>query len=212
MNRKEKRPLLPGERFGYLTVVSACPERTKSGQIKYRCECTCGNHVDVVKYNLLNGTSKSCGCYRKKRCAETHTTHGLSHTRLKKIYGNMKDRCYNKNMPAYKNYGGRGIKICDEWLEDFVRFYNWAISNGYSDDLTIERIDVNGDYSPSNCTWIPLAEQAKNRRYKQYELDGESHTLSQWAEIYGIKKSTLEKRLRIGWNIRDAITKPIRKY
>ena len=109
----------------------------------------------------------------------------------------MKDRCYNIKKIAYKNYGGRGIKICDEWLQDFMNFYNWAMANGYKDTLTIERIDNDGNYEPPNCKWIPKSEQSNNRRNThKLEYNGETHTITEWATIFGLNRDTLYNRFK----------------
>ena len=125
-------------------------------------------------------------------------THGMSRTRIYKIWEAMKQRCYNQNEPSYKNYGGRGISVCQEWKSDFMSFYAWAMDNGYKEDLTIERIDNDGNYEPSNCKWITLQEQENNRRTTVFmELDGEKMSLKQWAEKTGNNyHSILRKRGR----------------
>lgn len=125
-------------------------------------------------------------------------THGMTNTRMYRIWDAMKQRCYNKNHPVYKDYGGRGIQICPEWRTDFMSFYNWATQNGYQEDLTIDRIDNDGDYEPSNCRWATLQEQENNRRTTVFvELDGEKMSLKQWAEKTGVRYQTvLRKRAR----------------
>ena len=118
----------------------------------------------------------------------------------------MKYRCYYQNHPSYKNYGGRGITVCQEWLDDFMNFYNWSMANGYSDELTIDRIDVNGNYEPNNCRWATRKEQQNNMRNNVFlEANGERHTISEWSEITGINRSTISNRLRRGKSIKEAI-------
>lgn len=119
----------------------------------------------------------------------------------------MKERCYNRNKIAYKNYGGRGITICNEWLNDFLSFYNWAMKNGYNDTLTIERIDNNGNYEPSNCKWIPKSEQSNNRRcnHRIYH-NGETHTITEWANIIGVNRDTLYNRFKKIGNVERIFT------
>ena len=134
---------------------------------------------------------------------------GRKGTRLYKIYDNMKTRCYNPNSNAYDRYGGRGITVCSEWLNDFSTFKEWALSHGYRDDLTIERIDVNGNYTPDNCTWATYKDQANNRRSNQLEtIDGVTKNLTEWAEFYGINIKTVRDRLLRGWDLKRALTTP----
>lgn len=156
---------LTGQRFGRLTVVR------KSGKDNFRnstweCICDCGNSSIVSSVNLRNGNTKSCGCYGRERKRNANKTHGMTGSRLHRIWKAMRTRCYNRNFFGFKYYGGRGISICDEWKNDFQAFYDWAMKNGYSDNLTIDRINTNGNYEPSNCRWVTMAEQNKNKRVK----------------------------------------------
>lgn len=184
-----------GKRYGSLTVIKL-EYKAKNGSNYWLCKCDCGNKTIVRTDNLRNGHTKSCGCLREKTSSELLTTHGLSETRIYKIYKAMKSRTTNKNSTGYKNYGGRGIKICDEWLSDFRKFYYWSINNGYKDGLTIDRIDVNGNYEPSNCRWTTMKEQGNNKRNNHnITYNGETHTMKQWAERLGINYYTLERRI-----------------
>lgn len=133
-------------------------------------------------------------------------THHMSDSRIYKLYQNVKQRCYNKNNTNYQDYGGRGITICDEWLKDFMTFYNWAMSNGYNDNLTIDRIDNNKGYSPDNCRWVTRKQQVLNRRNNLYiTYQGKTLTVSQWAEVLNIRYNTLVTRNRRGWSIDDIL-------
>lgn len=136
--------------------------------------------------------------------------HGLKNTRLFSIWSNMKTRCYNSNSLQFKSYGARGIKICTEWLNDFKKFYDWAMSNGYDDNLTLDRIDVNGHYEPSNCRWTTSKVQANNRRTnKLLEYNGEIKTLMEWCEDHEINYKTVRDRLKRGWDIEKALECPV---
>ena len=134
---------------------------------------------------------------------------GRKGTRLYEIYNNMKTRCLNPNCPSYYNYGGRGIKICKEWLLDFGAFRSWALANGYRENLTIDRIDVNGNYEPNNCRWATAKVQANNTRSNHLEtIDGVTKDLTEWAEFYGINIKTVRDRLLRGWDLKRALTTP----
>ena len=144
-----------------------------------------------------------------RRCGvKGNYRHGMRHTRIYNIWRSMRQRCTNPKCINYKNYGGRGIKVCPEW-EQFQTFHKWAIDNGYSDELTIDRIDVNGNYEPSNCRWISYKEQSNNKtNNRRIEVGGEVHTMSEWAEIKGIKVSVIWYRLESGWTPERAVNEP----
>lgn len=136
--------------------------------------------------------------------------HGLGKTRLFRIWNGMKSRCLNENVPMFKRYGARGISICDEWKNDFKAFYDWSMNHGYRDDLTIDRINNNGNYEASNCRWVNVNVQSNNRSTNHYlTLFGEIKTLSEWCKIYQINYKTVQDRLKRGWNIYDALSKSV---
>lgn len=157
---------LTGQKFGRLTATK-CVGRNKHRDCLWECKCECGEITTVTAHNLINGLSKSCGCYRSETTAAKNTIHNLRYSKLYTVFYGMKKRCYYCKAINYKYYGGCGITICDEWRNNFQAFYDWAIDNGYADGLTIDRIDVNGNYEPSNCRWVTMAEQNKNKRGKR---------------------------------------------
>jgi hypothetical protein len=172
MNRqsKERKPLSQGQRFGRLTVIELDHIKEyidKKNIVRYRkyykCICDCGNFCVTEKSQLTTGHCQSCGCLQKEANRTKLNCHGMSKTKIYSIWSTMKDRCFREKCIDYKNYGGRGITIQKEWL-DFKNFYEWAKNNGYKEGLTIERIDVNGNYCPENCKWIPMSEQYKNKQ------------------------------------------------
>ena len=143
-------------------------------------------------------------------CNNPNYKDGRKNTRLYRVYSGMKSRCYNSNTPMYKYYGGRGITVCEEWKNDFKAFYEWAMNNGYSDKLTIDRIDNNGNYEPSNCRWVDMKTQSHNTSHNHIvKLNGVEHSLTEWAEIYNINIKTIRDRLKRGWSYEDAFSKPV---
>ena len=193
-----KKYNLAGQRFGRYTVLNYCGT-SKFGSSLWICECDCGNIKTIPTNGLTSGQYKSCGCLKKERMEIAGKTHGSSKTRLYKIWKNMKTRCLNPKNHKYKSYGMRGISICDEWQRSFESFYLWAISAGYNDLLTIERIDVNGNYEPENCTWIKSECQALNRRNtRKVIFEGRELRVKEFSELCGISESTVYKHLKNG--------------
>ena len=199
---------LTGQRFGRLTVVERAG--TAGSNATWLCNCDCGNVKIVSARSLKTGNTKSCGCLFNEANAKRCVTHGAKKTRLYRIWQGMKRRCDTPSASCYKDYGGRGIAVCEEWLHDFPAFQNWAFANGYAEDLTIDRIDVNGNYCPDNCKWSNAETQANNKRTSHVEtFNGETHTVSEWAKITGLSRGLIKDRLRLGWSIERALTEPI---
>ena len=203
---------LTGKRFGKLFVKSFKEKRKRKSSTGYKnywlCQCDCGNETIVESYSLKSGKIQSCGCMR----IDAITKHGKRYTRLYNIWHGMKNRCLCENTTGYENYGGRGIKVCDEWME-FEPFAEWALSNGYSDELTIDRKDVNGNYCPENCRWVTTLVQGNNRRNNRYfEYDGKINTTTELARNNNMSYSTLFNRLKKGLSIEEAINEPIKPY
>lgn len=187
-----------GQKFGRLTVLDVCNKLDKFSNKMYKCKCDCGNIVEIRGNSLKTGNNKSCGCLRG-------TNHGMSNTALYYIWNGIKERCYNKNYSRYHNHGGRGIKVCDAWLHDFMNFYNWATNNNYQEGLTIDRIDNNGNYEPSNCRWVDKKIQNRNKRNNiNFTINGETKCLAEWCEILNLNYSTVRKRLKLGWPVEKA--------
>lgn len=197
---------LTGQKFGRLTALA--PDHTYKGALWWRCRCDCGNEVVVSSNHLVQGTTRSCGCYArevrkitgaKSGIAKVNYRHGGFGTKLYNVWAGIIRRCENPNQKYYKDYGGRGISVCSEWRNNFAKFRDWAFENGYQDGLTIERINNDGDYEPGNCRWIPMAEQFRNRRNSiLIEHNGKTYTLREISEIGGIKLRTVIGRYERG--------------
>ena len=202
-----------GRVFGYITILEFTGRNERS-QWLCRGRCACGVEKEWL-FNALNlGRTRSCGCLSAEMTIARSTKHGLKGTRLYNIWKNMRQRCTNPNTPAYKNYGGRGIQICPEWNDAKV-FYNWAMANGYSDDLSIERKDVNKGYNPQNCTWATRKEQNRNTRQNKYiKLFGETKTLADWIddERVSVNRAAYYKRIEAGYSVERALLKPLRAH
>lgn len=207
-----KRNELIGMTFGNLTVIASHTAEElglKRKRIYWECVCTCGKTIYTHRGRLLNPKYKtiSCGC-------NSIRFHNLSDSPLYSTFYSMHERCYNPKNDHYHNYGGRGISICNEWQKPhgFLNFYYWAIKNGYKDGLTIDRINVNGNYEPSNCRWATRKEQQHNlRNNRKATIDGETKLVSEWCNQYGIHKRTFDERLKRGWSLEDALKKPVNK-
>lgn len=191
---------LTGQRFGRLTVISRA-KNDVCGNTMWNCWCDCGKPAVVLAGQLRRGHSKSCGCLNKELAHERNKKHGMYNSRLYRIWHSMRSRCNNSNVPSYKYYGARNIKVCDEWLDEkygFETFFKWAIGNGYSDNLSIDRIDNDKGYSPENSRWATPQEQSENRRcIKPFVWEGvEYKTMAECGRQLGINPKTLRNRAK----------------
>ena len=199
---------LTGRRFGRWTVIE--PSEKRGHHRIWKCQCDCGTVKDVYETNLKCGKTLSCGCLVK----EVNSTHGDYDSRLYGIWASMLDRC-KPNHHGSKNHGDRGITVCKEWKNSFEAFKEWAISNGYDSNAergqcTIDRIDNDGNYEPSNCRWVNNKTQCRNKRNNRIlTYKGESHCVAEWAEIIGISPNTIYTRLFNGWSVESALGTPV---
>ena len=208
---------LIGKVFGRFTVIKF--SHRNKGPF-WLCRCICGVEKTVLHNHLISGATKSCGCYRKETSRHSHKMsypytikHHHSKTRLYRIWVAMKQRCHNMKCVSYRFYGALGIAVCQEWFDSFESFRDWALANGYADNLTIERSDNSKGYSPENCTWIPLSEQSKNKRQtkSKHVPDYVKKTLDTLAKEFSISRRTLCYRLnKLGLPLEEALHKPIR--
>ena len=197
---------LTGQKFGKLTVCDRRWCENNKRNLWY-CKCECGNTVMVPTSALSSGRTKSCGCLRKTVASAKHKLHGMSTSRQYRIWNAMKERCQCTTNKQYKDYGERGIVVCDEWKDSFESFYDWAMSNGYADHLTLDRIDTNGNYCPDNCRWSTSKEQNSNKRNNHILThNGKSQTIQQWSEETGIPFTTLLYRVTNDWPIESVLT------
>lgn len=207
---------LVGKRFGRLTVLKYLYSDHHGTKV-WECKCDCGNFVKENSNVLSMGKVKSCGCLNKERIValdkSRRTIYDISrdangkHTKLYKIWCGIKRRCQNYDASHYKYYGKRGICVCDEWTHNFRPFYEWAISNGYQDGLTIDRIDNDKGYSPENCRWATITEQNRNKRCNTiFSYRGVAKTLAEWSDIVDIDPHMISGRVKRGWSFEDAIT------
>lgn len=210
---------MTGYKTGHITVIKRVG--SKNGQSTWLCLCDCGKEFIQYGGALRKGGVKSCGHLWKDKTERqkiahssiAKTKHGDSFSRLYFVWLDIRRRCDSPNDVSYKNYGGRGIKVCDEWNSDYSTFKKWAVENGYNPEAkrgecTIDRIDPNGDYCPSNCRWATMREQSKNRR-NSYTItyNGETHTSSEWSEITGIPRNTIYSRYKRGLPVEIVLSK-----
>ena len=210
---------LTGQRFGKLVVI----ERTenKGIEVRWLCKCDCGNQSIVASTRLKSGRTRSCGCLKGETAKKVMSTHKKTRTKIYNLYHLIKARCYKPYTNNFKDYGGRGITMCDEWLgkNGFINFYNWATNNGYKEEIlpngknkwTIDRIDVNGNYEPKNCRFVTNEEQAKNKRNTVYlTYNGETLTQNEWAKKLNIYAGAIQWRLKKGWSVEETLSTPVK--
>lgn len=202
---------LTGKRFGKLTVVErACPE--KKDKVYWVCRCDCGNYSIATSGNLKSGNTTGCGCLQIEARRKANTTHGQTETRLYKAWESMRQRCNNPKKDHYKDYGGRGISVCEEWDRSFSSFCDWAMSHGYGENLTLDRIDADGNYCPENCRWATVKEQQNNRRNNHLlTYKNETHSMMEWSEILGVDYCALKRKIRKGVSTEEAFESLKRK-
>lgn len=194
---------ITGKTYGRLRVLGLAGRLGGKGVYVWDCECSCGTRCVVIGGTLRHGGKTNCGCLRT----------GESKTRLNRIWRGIQYRCYNEGVGSYRYYGARGIVLCEEWKDDFRAFREWAMANGYADDLSIERKDVNGPYSPENCCWIPPEDQRLNtRKNVRVTAFGETHPVSYWSRDHRcrVPYHTLIRRIKLGWDHEAALTTPQR--
>lgn len=198
---------LTGQRFGRLVVIERA-DNSADGRARWLCRCDCGQSKTVLGEHLKKGRTKSCGCAKSESSSKRFKKHGGRNSKLYRIWSNMKDRCNNPDCKVYSDYGGRGIKVCKEWIDDFSAFQKWALANGYKEGLTIDRKDNDKGYSPDNCRWTDRKIQGNNKRNCRYiTYKGQRKTVAEWSDIRGIPHDTLLYRLNHGWETERILKK-----
>ena len=203
---------LSGLKFGRLKVLEYVG-LDSNNQALWKCICECGCETTVLGKLLRNGHTKSCGCYKREQTIVCNTTHGLCKHPLYNVWCHMKRRCYNIDYPDFKDYGARGISICDEWRYDFKSFYDWSMKNGYKPGLYIDRINNDGNYEPSNCRWTNMSVQANNtRRIHAITYNGKTQSMLNWCKELDMDYYTVRSRLNnYHWTVERAFTTPTRR-
>lgn len=206
---------LTGSRIGKLQIIGRTPY-VKGQRLRWICLCDCGKMTLCRTSELTH--QRSCGCLaseiNRSRFEEIRKVKGDNRERLHRVWLGMRSRCIKPNNADYESYGGRGITICEEWSKSYLSFREWAYSNGYDENApkgqcTLDRIDVNGNYCPENCRWVNMKQQSNNRRKcKYYEIDGTTHSLGDWCEIYGVDRKLTYSRVKRGWDVKRALTEP----
>lgn len=211
-----QKPNLVGQRFNHFLVLSRSEDKIrKNGKhiVQWKCQCDCGNIRYLSTTELKSNKCKSCGCMHDYYSRINNTQHGDSHQRLYNIWLGMKARCFNEKDYHYKWYGGRGISMDKQWVNNYKSFKEWALSNGYNDKLTIDRINPNGNYEPLNCRWVDMKVQSNNRRNnRKIKAFGLELTLGQWSRITGLPSSTIRRRIDSNkYSPDNALSTPTRK-
>ena len=207
----KKRIDLTGKRFNRLVVVKEV-DKNKYGTRQWLCKCDCGKYVIDTSNHITTGHTKSCGCYKIEFAKNSFTKHGEKYTRLYNIWCSMKQRCYDENCNNYTRYGGKGISVCDEWNNSYECFRDWSMRNGYKDNLSIDRVNNNGNYEPDNCRWATRKTQSNNKSSNHViTYNGITKTVKQWSEDININYGTLLSRFLRGWSIERALKQPVRK-
>jgi len=203
---------ITGKQYGYLTAIKKVDSRIDGTQKRsfWLFKCKCGKEKEICKFPVMAGKVVSCGCHQDEIRGQSNKKHNMSESRLYACWLDMKHRCYLKTRSKYKNYGGRGISVCDEWTDKengSSNFINWALNNGYKDNLTLDRIDVNGNYCPENCRWVTWFEQARNKTTTRYiTINGETKCLADWIRYYETNDSTFHFNKRKGLSDEEALT------
>ena len=202
MNKRQQRDLV-GNKYGHLLVLKSLGNNG-SGHYMSLVRCDCGKEYIVPDTELIYG--RRLGCHK---CSASNKIHGQTNTKLFNIWQSMKQRCNDKNCKTYKDYGGRGIKVCGEWENKFMNFYNWANANGYNEGLTIDRINNNGNYEPNNCQWVDIIQQANNKRNNVRVIyQNKEYTIAELSRKTNVDYELLRRRIKNGWNIENAIKEP----
>lgn len=199
-----------GNKYGLISVIADAKREENSNCRRVLGKCDCGTVKTFRLSQLKRSKNANCGCYKREQFIHRQTKHGDAKKRLYKIWHGMRSRCYNENDTKYELYGGKGIKVCDEWINDFKAFEKWSSENGYSENLTIDRIDSNKNYEPSNCRWADIIIQNRNRKNCWYiTINGVTKLAIDWAKENRINESTIFSRRRKGWSDIDCVTRPV---
>ena len=199
---------ITGQKFGLLTVISLCEERSNAEKARWVCQCDCGNTPVVVGSSLMSGNTRSCGCFQREWVTKANTTHGECGSVEYRAWAQLKSRCLYKSNKRYEDYGGRGITVCERWLNSFENFFEDM--GVRPEGLTLDRIENDGNYEPGNCRWADSETQGSNKRNSRLiTYGGETLTHAQWGRRLGGGHSFVHNRLRLGWAEEDTVTVPV---